>query len=263
MQGVHDEPSFTITADHSCTIVVPCYNEATRLQPSLFSDFIAHHSRVHFLFVNDGSRDHTLAVLEKFASSHSDHVHVLDLQPNCGKAEAVRVGMLTAIAHGRSSFVGYWDADLATPLAAVPHLLSRLRERPTREMVFGSRVRLLGHFIHRQPLRHYLGRAFATAASLVLRLPIYDTQCGAKLFRVTSELESVLTTPFASRWIFDVELIARFLALHRADRGWAATAIYESALPSWRDVAGSKVSPLDFFRAFGELMQIHKTYRFR
>ncbi|KAK3287117.1 hypothetical protein CYMTET_5346 [Cymbomonas tetramitiformis] len=82
-------------------------------------------------------------------------------------------------------------------------------------MVFGARVALLGRYIQRKASRHYLGRIFATLASLVLDVPIYDTQCGAKMFRVTPDLNTVLSQPFRSRWIFDVELIARFVALRK------------------------------------------------
>ena len=128
-------------------------------------------------------------------------------------------------------------------------------------MIFGSRVRLLGHFVHRRAIRHYLGRCFATAVSIMLGLPIYDTQCGAKLFRITPELKSILATPFQSRWIFDVEIIARFMALHKKDASFADDVIYESPLPRWEDVAGSKVGPLDFFTAFYELMKIRRTFQ--
>jgi glycosyltransferase involved in cell wall biosynthesis len=254
-------PETNLIASQRCTVVVPCYNEAERLQPEKFSAFLAETDRVDFLFVNDGSRDATLAVLHALQAQHPERVFVLDKQPNGGKAEAVRAGLLQAIALGRSAYTGFWDADLATPLAVIPHMLSKLEEDPGRAMVFGSRVRLLGHAIHRKAMRHYLGRCFATVVSIVLRLPVYDTQCGAKLFRITPELEQVLAAPFLSRWIFDVEIIARFLAMHEQDTQYAFNTIYECPLPSWEDVAGSKVGPLDFFHAFYELLIIHNTYR--
>ena len=54
---------------------------------------------------------------------------------------------------------------------------------------------------------YYLGRLFATLASTLLDVRIYDTQCGAKIFRSTDDLKIVLSKPFLSSWIFDVELI--------------------------------------------------------
>src|SRR6202044_2784275 len=182
-------------------------------------------------------------------------------QPNGGKAEAVRSGMLAAIALEGIAVTGFWDADLATPLDVIPQLLAKLMEDPERQMIFGSRVRLLGHAIHRKLIRHYLGRCFATAVSIILELPIYDTQCGAKLLRVTPALRFILASPFQSRWIFDVEIIARFLAFHNGDRSFALQAIYENPLPRWEDVAGSKVRPSDFFVAFYELMKIRSTFQ--
>ena len=247
-----------------CTVVVPCYNEELRLHTESFTLFLSSNEpswqRIRFLFVNDGSRDNTLSILGKFAALRPDRVSVLDKQPNGGKAEAVRVGMLHAMSQGDTAYTGFWDADLATPLAQIPDLLRMLVSRPEILMVFGARVRLLGRAIHRQAARHYLGRVFATVVSLLLRLPIYDTQCGAKLFRVTPEFQEILARPFLSRWIFDVEILARFIARHTADRTYVHDAIYEFPLPTWTDVAGSKVGSLDFIKAFGELMTIYRTY---
>src|SRR5439155_4840561 len=107
-----------------------------------------------------------------------------------------------------ADYVGYWDADLATPLQAIPEFLEVFAERPGLELVCGARVRLLGRDIRRTRRRHYLGRAFATVASWLLQLSVYDTQCGAKLFRASPRITAVFNQPFHTRWLFDVEILA-------------------------------------------------------
>jgi len=243
-----------------CTIVVPCYNEARRLPSEKFVEFVHEGKNIDFLFVNDGSTDNTLTVLERLQSVCGPAVSVLDKKINGGKAEAVRDGMMRAIESGTSGFVGFWDADLATPLAAISPLLQELLDDPQLEMVFGSRVRLLGRHVHRRAKRHYLGRVFATVVSLMLRLPIYDTQCGAKIFRITPQLAAVLSKPFISRWVFDVEILARFIALNKGDAQLLRDSIYEYPLERWEDVAGSKVKPGDFLLAFMDTFRIHSKY---
>lgn len=249
-------------ASTPCTVVVPCYNEAARFRADAFARFLQDERshEIDLLFVNDGSRDATLQVLSSFREQFPSRVSILDQQPNRGKAEAVRNGMLQVIAAGRAGVTGFWDADLATPLEQIVDFLHLLEARPELTMIFGARVRLLGREIHRQPVRHYLGRGFATVVSSLLRLPIYDTQCGAKLFRITPELEKVLAEPFHSRWIFDVEILARFISLHKGDSPAIARQVYEYPLPVWTDVEGSKVTPADFIRAFAELGFIYRRH---
>jgi len=249
-----------VNVNHRCTIVVPCYNEAHRLPSEKFVEFVHEGNDIDFLFVNDGSTDDTLEVLQRLQRVCGPAVYVLDKKVNGGKAEAVRDGMLRAIESGRSGFVGFWDADLATPLSAISSLRQELIDEPQLQMVFGSRIRLLGRHVHRKAARHYLGRVFATVVSLMLRLPVYDTQCGAKIFRVTPELASVLSQPFISRWVFDVEIIARFIALNHGDTRVLHDSIYEYPLERWEDVAGSKVKPGDFLLAFLDIMRIRLKY---
>jgi hypothetical protein len=96
-------------------------------------------------------------------------------------------------------------------LDEIPRFQALLRERPQVDLVMGARVQMLGRTVRRSPLRHYLGRVFATAVSQVLRLAVYDTQCGAKLLRNRAELALVFDEPFCVNWTFDVALIARLL----------------------------------------------------
>ena len=156
--------------------------------------------------------------------------------------------------------MGFWDADLATPLDAVEDFLALAAKRQEIDLILGSRVLLMGRDIRRKPLRHYLGRVFATAASLTLGLPVYDTQCGAKVFRANAAIAAVFAGPFRSAWIFDVELIlARYLGLP-AEGGPPRRAHLRAAVPAWHDVPGSKLRPADFARSLFELAAIGRRY---
>ena len=243
-----------------CIIVIPCYNEAERLDVRSFQEFIQRDPSVRFLFVNDGSTDQTQPILRQLCQTKPGRFELYELKSNMGKAEAVRQGILNALA-SQPDFVGFWDADLATPLSIIPEFYQVLKNRPELQMVFGARVKLMGRTIERRTSRHYLGRVFATVASLMLGLSIYDTQCGAKLFRTSDTVRFLFDEPFQTNWIFDVELLARFLISFPDDeRNCAEQAIYEYPLMEWRDVAGSKVKPRHFAKAGVELWRIYRAY---
>ena len=229
-------------------VVIPCFNEARRLDVEQLAA-LAGSERVSLLLVNDGSTDRTADVLAEL-SSRSDAIRVLELGANVGKAEAVRRGLLRAIDEG-APIVGYFDADLATPPRELLRLLDVLDTSAHRSFVMAARVGLLGRTIERRAARHYLGRVFATFASLALRLRVYDTQCGAKLFRVTPGVVDALSRPFRSSWVFDVELIGRLLRTS-ADP-LPETAFEEVPLLEWHDVSGSKLGALEMARAAADL----------
>jgi glycosyltransferase involved in cell wall biosynthesis len=238
-------------------IVVPCFNEAARLDTGRFTSFLSRPG-ASFLCVDDGSRDETARVLEELASQSAGRLRVLRLPANRGKANAVRAGMRQAIEAGAAR-VGYWDADLATPLEEIPRFEAVLEAHRAVIGVLGSRVRMLGTAIDRSAARHYTGRVFATIASMVLRLAVYDTQCGAKLFRSGPVLRAALDAPFRSRWAFDVELIARLDRASRAAGGPpAGELLVELPLQVWQDVGGSKLSPPAMVRATLELLAVRR-----
>jgi glycosyltransferase involved in cell wall biosynthesis len=236
-------------------IIVPCYNEAGRLNSGEFLEWGRRSPDLHFLFVNDGSTDGTKELLIRMSQACPERIRSVDLERNGGKAEAVRRGFLESFDSGYD-VIGYWDADLSTPLDVIQRF-GRILEDHGADAVIGSRVRLLGRHIRRRPIRHYLGRLFATCASLVIGLPVYDTQCGAKIFRNTERLRQVFRTPFRVNWTFDVEILARFLLLERIFGGpKVGERFVEYPLERWDDVPGSKLKGRDFFRGAWEVLKI-------
>jgi dolichyl-phosphate beta-glucosyltransferase len=231
-------------------IIVPCFNEARRLRPEAFVGFVAGRPDVRLLFVDDGSTDDTAAVLEAIRARAPQAVEWFTQSPNAGKGEAVRQGLLRACARPGARFVGYWDADLSTPLDLVPRFAEVLERGPHLRAVLGSRMKLCGRRIDRDWYRCLLSGLFARTASLALGCRVRDTQCGAKLLRVDADLRSLLAEPFRSRWIFDVELLQRL--------SWSsdvplAEVVFELPLDEWTEVGDSRLRPRDFARAVREL----------
>lgn len=242
-------------------LVVPCHNEAARLDAEAFLGFAAAHPTVRLLMVDDGSTDATPDILERLSAAAPATVQVVTQPRRGGKGEAIRAGMLAGL-ELHPGLIGFLDADLATPLCAVDDFLAVFRTRPGVEFALGSRVMLLGRDVTRRMLRHYLGRAFATAVSHALDLPVYDTQCGAKVLRANEATAALFAEPFRSPWIFDVELIARYLRLSvppgeptRRER------LYELVVPAWHDIPGSKLRWYDFARALVDLAHIWRERR--
>ena len=249
-----------VPPDPHLILVVPCFNEEQRLPVDELRQFHLDGVRLEILFVNDGSSDGTLRLLESLRDEVPSRFSVLNLERNGGKAEAVRRGILAALDR-HPDLVGFWDAHLATPLGRIPDFLQVFARPAEIEMVFAARVRLLGRSISRNPARHYFGRVGATLISSSLGLAVYDTQCGAKLFRASDSMREIFASPFLSRWIFDVEIIARFV--RQRSRGVAARAIYELPVMTWHDVKGSKVKGSDFAKALKDLWRIRRAYRLR
>jgi dolichyl-phosphate beta-glucosyltransferase len=242
------------SAAPSLTVVIPCFNEAERLDEGPLLAFLDSCTEASLLFVDDGSTDATADRLAAIAAARPARIDLLSLRPNGGKAEAVRRGMQTALDRG-AGVVGYLDADLSTP----PGEIFRLRaafERSGVEAVLGARVALLGTDIERSAVRHYLGRVFASVASAILQVRVYDTQCGAKLFRASAALQAAIATPFLSRWAFDVELLGRLLTGGEGVPGMPISAVVEVPLTTWHDVKGSKLSPLAMARTLADLGRI-------
>lgn len=241
-------------------VVIPCYNEAARLQPAAFVAFARDNPAVAFLFVNDGSADATGSLLDDVAAQAPEALFALHLEHNRGKAEAVRRGVLRAFELG-AELIGYWDADLATPLEVILDF-AKVLDRTEAMMVFGSRVRLLGRQVRRSAHRHYLGRVFASLVSLSLQLPIYDTQCGAKLFRANHLFRQAFAEPFELGWSFDVELFLRLRRLAAYDpRLNVRSQLIEFPLQAWIDAPGSKLRLRDFPRLGLELAKIARMSR--
>lgn len=249
---------YPMASDLPTTVIIPCFNEEKRLPADKFLAFANQSADIEFLLVNDGSTDGTAKLIDDLARKRPDKIKTLHLAANQGKGEAVRQGLLKALA-GESGIVGYWDADLSAPPGEIQRLRQILVKHADLDTVIGARVKLIGRRIDRQPWRHYTGRIIATLISMALRIPVYDTQCGAKLFRASPKLTELLAEPFLTRWLFDVEIFARSI-LSFASHGNMSLTFYEEPLEIWTHVSASKIGTGDFPIIIKELWRIWRRY---
>ena len=210
------------------SMVIPAYNEARRLPPTLarLRDYLdAGPDSYEVLVVDDGSDDDTVAVARGVASEWPQ-LEVLTLPHNQGKGAAVRKGML----HARGALRAFSDADLSTPIEELPRLRSHLggachvaiasRDAP------GSDIQ-----VHQPRWREFMGRTYNRILRLLVLPGIRDTQCGFKLF--TSEAAEACFAPLDTfRFGFDAEVLVR---AHR--RGWEIAEVPVQ----WRHVEESRV----------------------
>ena len=218
-------------------IIVPCFNEFNRLPINEFIKHESTNSNVRFHFVNDGSTDDTTLLLKKLHKDLPSKFTFLDLEKNHGKAEAIRLG-IQSVLNLEFDYIGYLDADLSSPLNELNNATDFLSNNKHKKIVFASRVKLMHNRVVRSTSRHFVGRVFSTAASILLKLKIYDTQCGFKIFSKELCL-SFVNEKFISRWLFDIEIFLRIIKNYGKFNtiGFA----YEMPVQTWVEKGNSKI----------------------
>jgi glycosyltransferase involved in cell wall biosynthesis len=238
-------------------IIIPCFNEAERITISKFVAFLKEHPSVMIVFSNDGSTDKTAEVLDEIRSIDPERVLIHNLEKNKGKAEAIREGvMLCGKKNLSTDSIAYLDADGSTSLEECYSISQNVNNKIV--FAFGSRILKIDNNITRKFYRHLVGRILATVISAQLKIHVYDTQCGCKIFK--AELaEKVFREQFISRWLFDVEIFHRIIRLHGTDK--MQHICMEIPLKRWIDTADSKVRFSYFFKIWIDLLLIKKRYR--
>ena len=237
----------------SLTIVIPCYNEENRFQTDTFLEFYKNND-MSFCLVNDGSTDGPSKLLFDLKKGRESRIHVIDRADNKGKAESVREGMLYSEKNIDCDWIGFFDADLSTPLTEIAPMVRIVENDPSIKVVMGSRFKRMGGNIERKLNRFYLGRIFATVTANLLKLPVYDTQCGAKIFK-KELIKPLFTNVFLSSWLFDVEILFRHINTFGIDV--TKKVIVEYPLREWKEIAGSKLNFKDFLILPFQLIKLY------
>ncbi|MDO7136589.1 response regulator [Algibacter lectus] len=243
---------------HRCVgVVIPCYDEEERLLSKEFTDYISTNTGYHLCFVNDGSKDDTLRVLNDLRKGREDFITVYDCEKNGGKAEAVRLGMLHMAKRDDLDYIGFLDADLSTDLRDFDDLVKTI-ETTDFKIVSGSRISRMGANITKESARKIISMTINFIIRKILGMDFKDTQCGAKIFS-KDVIELSFREKFVTQWIFDVEIFKR-MTLHFGTET-AKTYICEQPLKRWIHADGSKLSMKDSVKIVGQLAQIAWVYR--
>ncbi len=216
----------------SLTLVVPLFNEAHRFHnyaPELVT-FISNYSLgSEVVFVDDGSSDGTVEMVEELVKTHRSERLRLLRGSHRGKGAAVAAGLMSA----ESDIACFCDLDLATPLDELARIVDAAANAPI--LAIGSRGVASSRIArHQNRGRELLGRAYNKAIQLSLLPGVVDTQCGAKAAQtaVWARLVPMCNEPgFA--WDVEVIALARAMGVHVREIG-----------VEWRHQDGSRVKPM-------------------
>ncbi|SEL38847.1 DNA-binding response regulator, OmpR family, contains REC and winged-helix (wHTH) domain [Maribacter orientalis] len=238
-------------------VVIPCYNEEERLLSDQFKEFAHKNLGYHLCFVNDGSTDNTLAVLEKLKEENRQNISIYNCKQNGGKAEAVRQGILHLVKDQQLDYIGFLDADLSTDFRNFDDLVKTI-ESLDFKIVSGSRITRMGADITKESARKIISLTINLIIQTILGMPFKDTQCGAKV--MDREIASkMFNKKFVTKWLFDVELFMRMKKYFGKTE--VKSMICEQPLKRWIHADGSKLSMKDSIKIMGQLAQIAVFYR--
>ncbi|MBI3846423.1 MAG: glycosyltransferase family 2 protein [Planctomycetes bacterium] len=185
------------------SVVIPAYNEAQRIGPSLERVHAHLESRgkpYEVLVVNDGSLDATGDQVQRFVASHS-RFRLLTFSPNHGKGWAVRTGILAAAGDP----VLFADADLSTPIDVVDRFEAALASG--HDVAIASRTHRDTVIVGWNPwYRRLSGRTFNAVIRMLTGLSVRDTQCGFKAFRRVAA-QAIFRRARIDGFAFDVEAL--------------------------------------------------------
>ncbi len=233
-------------------IVIPCYNEESRLRGDSFRKIVDKKLGYHLCFVNDGSKDRTLDVLKEIAKGKEDYISVYDCAQNGGKAEAVRQGILHLTKDPQIDYFGYLDADLSTNFADFEDLVNTITNSEYK-IVAGSRMARMGANIAKEGGRAIISKSINLLIRNILGMSFNDTQCGAKV--MTREIaEHMFNEKFMTSWLFDVEIFLRMKKYFGLDS--VKQYICEQPLKRWVHEDGSHLSMKDSVKIVMQLFQI-------
>jgi dolichyl-phosphate beta-glucosyltransferase len=226
------------------SIVIPAYNESSRLGASLEKVLSYVHAQgwdAEVIVVNDGSRDDTAEIVRRFAAK-DPMVKLLDNPGNRGKGFSVRSGML--LAQGR--LILFSDADLSSPIEETPKLFNALEAGA--DIAIGSRWLRAETQTQRQPLhRQLFGRIFNVLLRISLGLQFADTQCGFKAFK-RAAAQAIFPLQRIERWGFDPEIL--FIA-HKLGFKVAEIPV------AWGHVGDARINPVvDGAKMFQEMLRV-------
>ncbi|NPV52962.1 MAG: glycosyltransferase [Firmicutes bacterium] len=253
--------------DRMLSIVIPAYNEETRIGETLdkIVDYFSSSSpdlngasvpgrvepidRVEIIVVDDGSTDGTCGVVEARSRQSGEAGVVIQLLRNGvnrGKGFSVKHGVLAA----RGDYILFSDADLSTPIAEVDKLVCWLSDG--YDVAIGSRALAESRITIPQPLhRRIMGRVFNHLVQLVAIKGIQDTQCGFKAF-TREAAQTLFTMQRVDGFAFDVEIL--YLARQLGFK-------IKEVPVEWHDSPGTRVrAGIDSARMFRDLLKIRRLH---
>ncbi|QSH40266.1 glycosyltransferase [Lentisphaerota bacterium ZTH] len=218
-------------------LVIPFYNTGQKIQLGTLAEMLTDEPGLTLCFVDQGSTDRSASILEDFCNRFKERTVFLKPGGQLSFARAIYFGLKKMLEDDNMGYVGYWDAEMATPLNVL-FKFEKILKYTNLRMVMGSRMPRLGSQIRTGFFSHLCRRAISNMVAFSLKLPVYDSQCHAKL--IDAKLcRQLISMPFRTNMLFDVELIKRVNELY--GRHKTRQIVSEFPLPRWQEASNPQM----------------------
>lgn len=159
-------------------VIIPCYNTEERLLSKEFSELQFNELGYNLCFINEGSTDDTLILLQNLQKKYPEIIKVIDISDNSDKENAVCKGVNCLLNDSKFEYIGFLDADISADLLDYVDLVKIIKNSDFK-IVNGYRISKMKPGLTTNSARKIISATVNIIMQTVLNVPFAEQPTSA------------------------------------------------------------------------------------